>query len=140
MDIRNYLDRDHTECLAVFDSNFSVAVVQRQEFEAFLQDAQRQMFVVEHGGQIIGCGGFTAGGTEARLQWGIVRRDMQRQGLGRYLLLYRLKAIGNLPGIQFVHAIVPSPLTRFYEKSGLKLQREGDGLAEMRMKMQVCTA
>ena len=139
MDIRPYRDSDHTGCLAVFASNFSEPA-QRQDFEAFLQSGESTCFVVEHDNQIVGCGGFSASASQAQLHWGMVRRDMQRQGLGRYLLLYRLKAIGNLPGIQFVQAIVPSPLTRFYEKSGLKLQREGDGLAEMRMKMQVCSA
>ena len=139
MDIRPYRDSDHTDCVDVFASNFSDPV-QQQDFEVFLQSSESTCFVVEHTGHVIGVGGFTASASQAQLHWGMVRRDMQRQGLGRYLLLYRLKAIGNLPCIQFVQAIVPAPLAHFYEKSGLKLQREGDGLAEMRMKMQVCNA
>ena len=139
MDIRPYRDSDAAGCLAVFDSNFDV-VEQRHDFEAFLQSPTSACVVIEHQGDIIACGGYEVQGSAARLYWGMVRRDMQRQGLGRYLLLYQLKEIGNLPGIQFVHTIVPLPLARFYEKNGLKLQREGDGLAELRMKLQVCTA
>jgi ribosomal protein S18 acetylase RimI-like enzyme len=139
MDIRPYRYQDRASCLAIFDSNFNSAQ-QREEFEAFLRSTESTCFVAEHNDEVIACGGFSASSHEARLQWGMVRRDLQRQGVGRFLLLYRLKAIGNLPGIQFVQAVVPAPLTRFYEKNGLKLQREGDGLAEMRMKMQVCSA
>jgi ribosomal protein S18 acetylase RimI-like enzyme len=136
MDIRPFQESDAEGCLAVFDSNFDPS--RRADFEAFLQDPTRAFVVAEHDGQIVACGGYTFHRTEARLQWGMVRRDLQKQGLGRYLLLYRLKKIGNLPGIQFVHAVVPAALARFYEKNGLKLQREGEGAAEMRMKMQVC--
>jgi ribosomal protein S18 acetylase RimI-like enzyme len=139
MDIRPYREHDHTGCLAVFDSNFS-SQAQRQDFETFLRSSDATCFVAEHNEEIVACGGFSADRMQAQLHWGMVRRDLQRQGLGRYLLLYRLKAIGNLPGIQFVQAVVPAPLIGFYEKNGLKLQREGDGLAEMRMKLQVCSA
>lgn len=138
MDIRPYREQDHTACLAIFDSNFASAT-QRQDFEAFLRSTGSTCLVAEHNGTVIACGGFSVDRTQAQLHWGMVRRDLQRQGVGRYLLLYRLKAIGNLDGIQFVQAIVPVPLARFYEKNGLKLQREGDGLAEMRMKLQVCS-
>ena len=124
----------------MFDSNFDGSD-RRRRFEAFLESPTSRCLVIEHGEQIIGVGGYEVQGSEARLWWGMVRRDMQRQGLGRYLLLYQLKEIGNLPGIQFVHTVVPATLIRFYERNGLKLQRdEGDGLAELRMKLQVCTS
>ena len=122
----------------MFDSNFDAAL--RKGFELFLRSPSKTYFVVEHEGAIVGCGGFEAQATEARLAWGTIRGDLQRQGLGRYLLLYRLKAIGNLAGIEFVHAVVPSPLARFYEKCGLKPQSEGEGMTRMRMKLQVCSA
>jgi GNAT superfamily N-acetyltransferase len=142
MDIRAYRkDSDRDGCLAVWDSNVPefLNAEQRDAFAAFL-DSPATCFVMEHDGVVIGVGGFaTTADDRVRLLYGIVRRDLQRQGLGRFLLLYRLKAIGGLPGIVFVEAEVPERLARFYEKNGLKPVRTlPGGSIECRMKLQVC--
>lgn len=136
MEIRPYQpNQDLTGCLAVFDSNEG-GTADRQAFADFLADESAHVFVMEHAGAIIGCGGFTVQEQVASLHYGMIRKDLQRQGLGRFLLLYRLKEIGKQPGIVFVEASVPQHLSRFYERNGLKPA----GGVMHRMKLQVCTA
>lgn len=131
--------KDLAGCLAVLDSNANDAAA-RQEFEQFLGSLSEaggvRYFVMEHAGEIIGCGGFTVRGEVAQLERGMIRKDLQRQGLGRFLLLFRLKEIGRQPGILFVEAAVPGQLSRFYERNGLKPVGNG----AHRMKLQVCAA
>lgn len=136
MEIRPYQpSQDLAGCLAVFDSNGGDAAA-RQAFADFLASGAK-VFVMEHDGAIIGCGGFTVQQDQvARLHYGMIRKDLQRQGLGRFLLLYRLKEIGKHPDVVFVEAAVPPHLSRLYERNGLK--PAGGGIH--RMKLQVCTA
>jgi GNAT superfamily N-acetyltransferase len=143
MEIRAYReDTDREGCLAVWDSNVPefLDAERRGKFAEFLRDPAAVCFVMEHDGAIIGAGGYAKTGQDSiRLRFGTIRRDLQRQGLGRFLLLYRLKAIGSLAGVVFVEAEVPEALVRFYEKNGLKPQhRLEGGTVVCRMKLQVC--
>ena len=63
------------------------------EFAEFLAKPNGPYFVMEHEGSIAGCGGYfiTGESAVARLVWGMVRRELQRHGLGRFLLLFRLR-------------------------------------------------
>ncbi len=141
-------DADASGCLALFDSCFpdpEVDAARREEFSQFLQSADAsRYFVAEHDGAIVGGGGFTVDveRQSAQLEWALIRRDLQRQGLGRFLLLYRLKEIGKIPGVVFVEAQVPAHLSGFYAKNGLKTVGAGarPGWSAQRMKLQVCAA
>ena len=82
MDIRTCRETDGAACLAVFDSNLDGA--RRDDFVLYLRSPLKVHFVAEHDGQIVACGGYEVRGPDARLRWGTVRRDLQRQGLGRY--------------------------------------------------------
>ena len=97
MDVRPYLPVDRDLCLAVFDSNTPdfFESHSRRDFEKFLDCPGGPYFVMEHDGAIIGCGGYSVEDEKApaRLVWGMVRRDWRRQGLGRFLLLFRLREI-----------------------------------------------
>ncbi|BDC49385.1 hypothetical protein F183_A17010 [Bryobacterales bacterium F-183] len=94
--------------------------------------------MVDLGGQLGACGGFDA--STGELLWGMVRPDLERKGLGRYLLLFRLKELGKVPGLVTVRAVVPAAYARFYEKNGMKLAGISGEMAEFRMKLQVCTS
>jgi len=97
MDLRPYSPLDRDLCLAVFDSNASHLLDPgaRREFEDFLDRRNCSYFVMEHGGALVGCGGYAIDREKAlaRLLWGMVRADSQSLGLGRYLLLFRLREI-----------------------------------------------
>jgi len=139
MDLRPYLSPDRDACLAIYDSN-AASPEDRKKFEAFLSNPDGPFFVMEHDGRILGCGGFTTSAEPgiATLVWGMVRSEAQGQGLGRYLLMYRLREIGKLPGIQRVRLLTSRPAARFFEGQGFKVAGEVDGQVEMVKKLTVC--
>jgi len=118
MDIRPYAPADRAACLAVFDSLFDDPAA-RAAFAARL-DAAAPFFVAEHDGIIIGCGGFSVAGAAARLEWGMVHKNWQRQGLGRFLLFYRMKAIGQAGAVEMVTAEAQRAYADFYLKQGFR--------------------
>ncbi|HEY6391385.1 MAG TPA: GNAT family N-acetyltransferase [Bryobacteraceae bacterium] len=142
MELRSYSSADRDLCLAVFDSNtprvFDPGA--RREFEEFLDRRDCPYFVMEHDGAIVGCGGYAIEQALARLVWGMVRCDSHGLGLGRYLLLFRLREITKAGGIQTVHLETPRHSAQFYEKQGFKVIGAASGLdrVEMMMKLVVC--
>lgn len=80
MDFRPYTPADHAACAALCGP-FTPPTY---------------FYVLDHDGQILGCGGFTHDG---ELVLGTVHPDFRRQGLGRFLLLARLRELAKLPGL-----------------------------------------
>ncbi len=149
MDIRAYRPDDRDACLAIFDSNTPdyFRPEERAEFAAFLENPRCSYVVMEHEGAIVGCGGFhvRSGEPAAHLTWGIVRRELHRKGLGRFLLLYRLREIGKADGVQMVLVATSQLTAPFFESQGFKVMsvRKGGyapGLdrVDMVMKLAVC--
>src|SRR5688572_6838875 len=98
MVIRPYEPTDREACLRVLDSNVPEYFLasDRDEVAAFLDDLERlgvRYFVVEDGGAIVACGGVAVDEQtkDARLCWGMVERARHRQGIGRRLLVERLR-------------------------------------------------
>jgi len=131
MDIRPYLPADREACLSVFDSNTprSFTARDRSAYEQYLDQPGRIYFVLEHDGAIVVGGGFSVDvpAKLATLQWGIVRSDMQKLGLGRYLLMFRLREIGKLGDIGMVHLETPQLSAPFFEKQGFRLTGASTG-------------
>ncbi len=97
---------------------------------------------------MIGCGGYvvTVDQHEARLRWGMVRVDFHRSGLGRFLLLFRLREIGKLGHIQLVRLQTSQHSAPFFEKQGFKTVAvvqngftAGMDQVEMIKKLTVCS-
>jgi GNAT superfamily N-acetyltransferase len=123
MDLRTFGISDLQGCLAVAES----AGCSREGLEAHLEKMDAPFFVLVHEDRVLGCGGFRIAGGEAWLEWGMVSREVWRQGLGRYLLMWRLKEIGRVaPGVEFVRAHVPEEIQGFYVKQGFRLGAEGE--------------
>lgn len=123
--------------MSVFDS---ISQTGREAFEQFLDAGPAHFWVIDLGpemGGVAACGGFDA--AQGELRWGMVKSDLQRKGLGRFLLLFRLKELGKVPGLVSVRAVVPATYARFYEKNGMKLASISEGQADFRMKLQVCS-
>ncbi len=149
MDLRPYLPSDRSACLALFDSNvpefFDPA--ERAGFESFLDRPDCRYLAMEHDGAIVGCGGYALD-TEAGLAslvWGMVRRDSHKLGLGRFLLLFRLREIGKAGGIRMVRLDTSQHAAPFFRKQGFKdTGMVANGYApgfdriEMAMKLVVC--
>lgn len=149
MDIRPYTPADRDACLAVFDSNTPdfFKAHDRHDLVNFLESSNCPYFVMEHEGAVVGCGGYfiTDDRVRARLVWGMVQRDWHRQGLGRFLLLFRLRGITKVGGVQTVAVDASQHSAAFFESQGFKVARvvrDGDASSsdrvEMTMKLTVC--
>jgi N-acetylglutamate synthase-like GNAT family acetyltransferase len=138
MDIRPYRPADLPACLAVLDSHLPEAGL-RAEFEAFLTAPEGPYFVLEHDGALIGCGGYVVQASAARLVWGVIRRDAQHQGLGRFLLMYRLREIGKETGIETVSVEVPAEAAGFFEAQGFRRAADRGGQLTLVKRLIVCS-
>jgi GNAT superfamily N-acetyltransferase len=149
MEIRPYQPDDRAACLAIFDSNTPdfCKPEEGEGFERLLDTMPCAYLVMEHDGAILGCGGYyvTEEKSVARLVWGMVRRDMHRHGLGRFLLLFRLREIGRTGDVQMVTLGTSQHTAPFFERQGFKVvQIARDAYApgldriEMTMKLAVC--
>jgi ribosomal protein S18 acetylase RimI-like enzyme len=149
MDIRPYEPGDRASCLAIFDS-LTPALLDSsalQLFELWLYQRAGLYFVVEHEESIVGCGGysFSPDQSVATLRWGMVRHSSQKMGLGRFLLMYRIREIGKEGTVGVVVAHSPRPSVGFFEKQGFRVNGiEKDAYApgvdrlELIKKLTVC--
>ena len=138
MDLRPYRPADLPGCLAVLDSHLPDAG-QRAEFETFLTAPRGSYFVLEHDRSLVGCGGYVAQAPTARLVWGVIRRDAQHQGLGRFLLMYRLREIGKVANIETVSVEVPPDAAGFFEAQGFRKAGERGARVTLVKRLIVCS-
>ena len=149
MDIRLYSAADRPACMDVFESNAPQFFhpSERACFQAFLDAMDCAYFVIEHESRVAGCGGYAVAedNSMASLVWGMVRRDLHRLGLGRFLLLFRLRRIRQTTSVPIVRLGTSQHAVAFFEKQGFKaVSVEKDGYApgidrvEMVMKLAVC--
>jgi hypothetical protein len=90
----------------------------------------------------VACGGYAirdAGSTDARLTWGMVGRQWQRQGLGRYLLMYRMREMGRTSSnIQTVTLETSPQSAPFFTSQGFRtVDVRNDGGETGRDKVQM---
>ncbi len=127
MDFRPYRDSDRDACLSCCAPPLQTALAE------FLK-APGTYFVMEHDDRIVGCGGFSLDSpSSATLRWGTIHPDFRRMGLGRFLLMYRMKELGRTGHIATVLADPPPEFAGFYAKQGF--HPSGQGLVK---KLSVC--
>jgi GNAT superfamily N-acetyltransferase len=143
MDVRPYEHSDRPACLAVFHSLIPelLDAATLPLFEAWLENAAGPYFVMEHEASVVGCGGysFSLDGAVGTLQWGMVHRGSQKMGLGRFLLLYRIREIGKAGTVGLVFAKVPRPSAGFFEKQGFRVNGIEKDAVELIKKLTVCS-
>lgn len=95
--VREYRVADREACLRVLDSNVPEYFLasDRHEVGAFLDRLEgkgiRYLVIEREHDEIVACGGVAVSDAkDARMCWGMVRRDLHRRGLGRMLLAARL--------------------------------------------------
>jgi N-acetylglutamate synthase-like GNAT family acetyltransferase len=138
MDIRPYEPGDRASCLSVFDSLTPslLDATARPVFESWLDRPDNKYFVMEHEETVVGCGGYSLSPDQstATLRWGMIRADAQKMGLGRFLLMYRIREIGKAGTVGVVFAHPPRPSAGFFEKQGFRVNG-----VELVKKLTVCT-
>ncbi|WP_067713311.1 GNAT family N-acetyltransferase [Nocardia yamanashiensis] len=131
--IRDYRAADKAYCLRLIEGNTPefFAPDEIAEFAAFLEDPRCAYYVVEAGGEVVGCGGWVvrADGS-ASLCWGMVERSRHRSGIGSYLFRERLRRI-RADGTASHLLLVTSQHSRpFFERMGFQATGvEPDGFA-----------
>jgi len=112
MEIRPYAPEDAAGCLALCDEAL------RPAFRQFL-DTPGNLHVMEHEDRVVGCGGYSIDSpSSASLRWGMIHAECRRMGLGRFLLLFRLRELGKAGGIATVTVSPPDEFAGFYVKQG----------------------
>lgn len=142
MDVRPYVSADRDACLHVFDSLVPHLIdpADREVFAEFLLEPAGPYIVMDHEGAVAGCGGFvfSAAQPTAALSWGMIRNDLRQLGLGRFLLLYRMREIGKAGEIHTVTVETPPQSAGFYEKQGFRVQGAGERRVTLLKKLTVC--
>jgi N-acetylglutamate synthase-like GNAT family acetyltransferase len=139
MDIRPYTPSDREACLAVYDSNAPEFLPpdRRQSFAERLDSAD-PFYVAEHEGSIAGCGGYVLTRNTAHLQWGLVHRQWQRQGLGRFLLFYRMREVTKHAAVETVTLETPTAAAPFFASQGFREVARSESTVSMTKRLIVC--
>jgi len=131
---RDYQTDDKSVCLAIFDSNtppyFDPS--ERSLFEKFLDATDGTYLVIEHDGDIVGCGGFAAedDGQTISFTWGMVERSYHKDGFGRFLTEARMAHIRQLDNVSAIRLNTTPDIAPFFQHMGFtELSVEPDGYA-----------
>lgn len=130
--LRPYRDGDREACLGLFDSNVPkfFKPSERKDFVDFL-DGERgspelRYLIIEDDGAVVGCGGVGVRGRDARMIWGIVAHARQGEGLGRYLLLSRLRMGAREMGATTASLSTIPDTVGFFERVGFRVTASMD--------------
>lgn len=146
MNFRPYTPTDYASCLAIFDSNVPLffAPEEGAEFIEFLENPLGSYFVLtDEDGGIVGCGGYGEMNRVGVLTWGMIRRDLHKQGLGRLLLRERIEHLKeHQPHIGEIQMNTSQHSVNFFEREGfratkIKLNGFAPGLHEYHLKLEI---
>lgn len=141
---RPYTPADYEACLAIFDSNVPrfFAPEERAEFTEFLENPMGSYFVLtDEEDTIVACGGYGEIRGIGVLTWGMVRRDLHKQGLGQRLIRERIADLKRtLPHLREIHMNTSQYSVNFFEREGfratrIKLHGFAPGLHEYHLKL-----
>lgn len=149
-EIRVYNDPDRAACLSLFDTNTPdfFDPDEREEFMLYLDDLSErgpnaEYLVLVAGASVLACGGlYVTENLEAGLAWGMVARDHHGAGLGKRLLLERLRRIARRANVRAVVLDTSQRSSGFFERFGFQVVRVtedgyGEGLHRVDMKLEL---
>jgi [ribosomal protein S18]-alanine N-acetyltransferase len=123
--IRSYTASDKTTLISILRKNTPkyFAPEEEIEFVHFLEDQIEEYFVVEYQGSIVGSGGinFFDKGKTAVISWGMIDPDHHGQGLGSYLLNFRIERVVSIHRPERFLVRTAQFTYKFFEKFGFKL-------------------
>ncbi len=148
---------DALACLELFDGNclpyFHPS--ERADYEQFLGNPEDRgdYWVMEQGGEVggggvvsgtvVGCGGvWVSPEGQGGLSWGMVRRDLQRRGLGTRLTAFRLERLRARPEVRRIRLGTSQHTEAFYALQGfVAVERAENGFApgidEVKMSLEL---
>jgi predicted GNAT family N-acyltransferase len=119
---RPYSDGDKAACMDLFMSNTPryFGVEEAEDFRKFLDAPVCDFFVVTQNDELVACGGHGYHDKKDAfvLAWGMVRADLHKHGLGKFLLAERLKRIYKDSGESLVKIETSQHSRGFFERFG----------------------
>lgn len=117
-----YTAERHDECIELFKSNVP------KFFDASETDDYSN-YLKQHGGedywcafiqnQLVGAGGiFVRPNGVGRLVWGMIRQDLHRKGYGKQLIVFRLKKLASIPGVETIQLDTTQYNPGFFRRFG----------------------
>jgi len=124
LQFRPYTTEDKDACIEIFMSNtpryFGVEEV--DEFRRFLEAPTCAYYVATQNDEILACGGHGYHDKKKAvvLAWGMVRADLHKHGLGKFMLIERLKQIHKDFGATLVQIDTSQHSRGFFERFGFE--------------------
>lgn len=124
--IRPYLAVDRQACLAIFRSNLPRYFDSSElpEFDAFLEQASGDYFVVEQGSAVVACGGCYIRDGKGRLSWGMVAREYYGDSIGAALLAWRVNTLFLQPGTAEITIDTSQHTAGFFARYGFRTTQQ----------------
>ncbi len=148
MSLRPFQAGDREACLELFDSSREPEwpTLLREDFDAFLNQFPERVLVFEHEQKAAACAAYTPeSGGQACIPWLMVRHDLRRNGVGRFLLFAILKKLSAEHDPALVEARCTPAAAGLFERQGFYIARIvrsgwGPGLdrVELAKKLKVC--
>lgn len=122
---RDYRPADLQACIELFDTNVPKFFRdgERSEYRDFLENLPGPYIVlIDDGNSLLACGGFAVSveRRSADLCWGMVRRELHGQGLGRALVEIRIERIRADPAVDTLLMNTCQHTVGFYHKLGFR--------------------
>lgn len=122
LQFRPYTSGDKEACMDIFMSNTPryFGVEEADDFRKFLDAPVCDFFVVTQDDKIVACGGHGYHDKKEAfvLAWGMVRSNLHKHGLGKFLLAERLKKIYSDSGESLVKIETSQHSRGFFERFG----------------------
>jgi len=126
MTIREYqpADRQHVLHLLRLNTPRYFAPSEEKDLEYYLDHHAHHYFVVESGGELLGCGGFNFSDdrTVGKISWDIFHPGHQGKGLGSALTRYRIDRLKECDSVRTISVRTSQVAYQFYEKFGFRLR------------------
>ena len=124
--IRRYKTEDKNELIELIRLNTPQYFDPSEETDLsnYLDNELETYFVIEADHQIVGCGGinYEANATIGIISWDIIHPNYQGKGIGKKLLLHRIKVLKDNHQIKYIRVRTSQHTDKFYDKCGFKLE------------------
>jgi ribosomal protein S18 acetylase RimI-like enzyme len=126
MTIRPYTAADKENVLHLLRLNTPryFAPSEEKDLVHYLDHHAQHYFVVESGGEVLGCGGFNFSDdrTVGKISWDIFHPGHQGKGLGSALTRYRIEKLKEYDSVRTISVRTSQVAYLFYEKFGFRLR------------------
>ena len=114
MRIKPYKQKYFDNCVDIIESNTPkfILPIEHLTFKNYLLNKNKTYFVLFNGFNLVACGGYEINDsqTKAGLSWGLVHRKHHSQGIGSYLLGYRIGSIKKISICKYLFRYKPAYL------------------------------